>query len=164
MFQREQPSNSPWDTATQGGPGGKSQLCVHGRWGAGFELQSGPLRWGGGKEPFQASRHREEKSKESRGCRGQVPSCTKTCSSTFPSGQTTELGPTSSQPTLQQHQGAAWESCSTRAHTQPGGQQDNPPLSPFPSLFPKRDCPARWSSIPTTPEPRTATLAHKLLH
>lgn len=36
----------------------------------------------------------------------------------FPSGQTTELRPTGSQPTLQQHQGAAaWERCTTPAHT-----------------------------------------------
>lgn len=53
----------------------------------GLRLWSGPLRrWGArGQKPFQGSRHREEKSKESRGCRGQVPSCSKTFSSTLPS-------------------------------------------------------------------------------
>lgn len=72
----------------------------------GLRLQSGPLRrgeWVGGKKPFQGSRHRKEKSKESRGCRGQVPSCSKT----FSSNPSLQAKPRSLNPPAPVHTAAA---------------------------------------------------------
>lgn len=134
----------------------------------GLRFPSGPLRRLRAKNHSRAPDKGRKSPKKAEAAENKSPPALKHSHQPSPSGQTRELGPTGSQPTLQQHQGAAWESCTTRAHTAWRGAGQPPFFYPgaptIPSLFPKRDCPAGWSGIPTAPEPRTATLAHKLLH
>ena len=123
---------------------------------------------GGVKGPSSGSRQREERTREGRACREQAPSCPKTLSLTL----LLPAKPQSLDHRLSARTAAALGSRTGKLHPKSthslGSSRTTPsfPLEhqPFPSSSPKRDRPAGWSGIPTTPEPHAATLAHKLLH
>lgn len=148
--------------------GKASTACMGDRVLQDLRLQSGPLRRQGEAKNLSRAPDTGRKSpRKAEAAEDKSPTAPKYSHLTFPSGQTTELGPTSFQTTLQQHQGAAGKLHHKSTHSLEGSKT-TPLLYPgaptCPSLFPKRDCPAGWSGTPATPEPRTAMLVHKLLH
>lgn len=133
-----------------------------------LRLQSGALRRRGGAKNLSRDPDTGRKNpRKAEAAEDKSPTAQKHSHQPFPSGQTTQLGPTSFQPPLQQDQGAAGKLHHKSIHSLEGSETTPlfyPGVPTCLSLFPKRDCPAGWSGTPATPEPCTAMLAHKLLH